>query len=96
MTPFAEINSVMNSAIVDFLADAEADFGGGVIVSGLFRNPTSSAFGFVEGSKPSFESTSESLMSVGKGDAVTINGAVYEVFGIDTQSGMTVLNLEEV
>lgn len=98
MTLFAEMNTAMNAAIVEFLADAVADFGAGVTVSGLFRPLYAEAFnGFIAGNAPTFEATSGSLSGIATGASVTILGAEYVVRTIKPDGqGMTSLVLEAV
>lgn len=95
-TLFAEMNAAMNSAIVDFLADAEADFGNGVVVSGLFRDQPAEAFDVIGGFRPTFGALSAALAAIENGDAVSINGAAYVVAEQQLRAGITTLVLELV
>lgn len=94
MTPFAEMQTAMNAAIVGFLADAVADFGGGVTVSGLFRTPPAEAFGLIGGHRPTFQAHSADLASIAIGTAVSIASESYLVAEKQTESGLTTLVLE--
>lgn len=94
MTPFAEMTAAMNNAIVEFLADAEADFGGGVVVPGLFNTPPAEVFGMVTGSRPSFQATASALSGVTTGAALSINGVAYLVVEQVSDHGLTRLVLE--
>ena len=94
MTPFAEMQSAMNAAIVDFLADAVADFGGGVTVSGLFRSPPAEAFGIIGGHRPTFQAHSADLAGITIGKSVSIASESYRVSEKQTESGLTTLALE--
>lgn len=96
MTPFAEMTAAMNSVIVDFLADAEADFGGGVVVQGLYRKPPAEVFGMVSGCRPSFEATDAALSGVAVDASVTIGGTSYVVAEKSVDQGMATLQLEAV
>lgn len=96
MTAFAELTATMNDRIVEFLADAEAVFGWGGIVQGIFRNPPAQAFGMIEGCAPTFEAVSDDLAGADRGDSATINGTAYIVAEKRTDAGMTTLVLEEV
>lgn len=94
-TPFAALETRLATACAKALANATADFGGGVTVDGVFRDPTSEAFGgLVGGSKPSFEAESTVLAGVANGAAVSINGTGYTVRGRHPEAGMTTLVLE--
>lgn len=94
MTPFAEMNTAMNAAIVEFLADAQADFGAGVTVVGLFRSPPAEAFGLIGGNRPTFEALSSDLSGVSVGSAIALNGASYMVAEMSENAGLTTLSLE--
>lgn len=96
-TPFADIQSRIASATTRHLADATADFGGGVLVDGLYRDPYAEAFGgMVSGSNPSFEALSGALSGIARGAAVSIKGKAYTVVRIDpAREGMTLMELEQ-
>lgn len=94
MTPFAEMTAAMNNAIVEFLADVEADFGSGVVVPGLFNTMPAEAFGTVSGYRPSFQAASAALSSVAVGAALTISGVAYLVVEKVTDRGMSTLTLD--
>ena len=96
MTPFAEMNNALNIAIAEFLADATADFGGGVTVDGEFRDPPAESFGMVSGHKPSFEASSSALSIVVVGTSVSINGMSYTVSEMTHRAGRITLMLEAV
>lgn len=94
---FAELQSRVAGAVEKHLADATADFGGGVLVDGLFRLPYGEAFGFVSGTSPSFEATSGALAGIARNASVTINGTTYTVSEIKPDgNGMVTLVLEQV
>lgn len=94
MTLFAEMETAMNAAIIETLADAVADFGGGVAVAGLFRAPPAESFGLIGGNKPSFEALSTALAAIENGDTVAIGGTAYTVAEQRRSAGMTTLYLE--
>lgn len=96
-TPFADIQARIASAAIRHLADATADFGGGVLIDGIYRNSYAEAFGgMVSGSNPSFEAMSGALSGIARGASVSINGKAYTVVKIDpSRDGMTLLDLEE-
>lgn len=95
-TPFADIQARIASAAIRHLADATADFGGGVLIDGIYRNPYAEAFGgMVSGSNPSFEALSGALSGIARGASVSINGKAYKVVKIDRNcEGVTLLELE--
>jgi len=74
MTPFADLQAAMNTAVVDLLADAVADFGGGVTVLGLFRQAPAEAFGVVGRACPTFQAHSTDLAASPIDAPVSING----------------------
>ena len=74
-TPFADIQARIASAVTRHLADATADFGGGVLVDGQFREPYSEVFaGMVSGSQPTFEAQTGDLSGVAVGAGLTVKG----------------------
>lgn len=93
MSLFSEMNDLMNSAIVDCLADAEATLSNGNTVSGLFRDPPAEVFGMVAGSRPSFQALTSLLTSVDQDDQITIAGRLYLVAERRDEQGMTTLTL---
>jgi hypothetical protein len=48
-TPFAALEARLNTAVFAHLANASADFGGGVVVDGIFDTDPADAFGVVSG-----------------------------------------------
>lgn len=96
-TPFADIQARIASATIRHLADATADFGGGVLIDGIYRNPYAEAFGgIVSGSNPSFEALSGALSGIARGASVSVHGKAYTVVKIDrNREGVTLLELEE-
>ena len=96
MTPFAELSAAMNAYVVEFLADAEADFGGAVgVVPGLFDNEYAEAFGMVGGSQPVLVCISDSVSGVVSGSTVTIGAIAYVVVKVEPDGkGMTKLHLD--
>lgn len=94
MTPFADLQAAMNTAVVDLLADAVADFGGGVTVLGLFRQAPAEAFGVIGGHRPTFQAHSTDLAGLAAGAPVSINGERYTVAEKQADAGLTTLTLE--
>lgn len=96
MTVFAEMSALMNSAVVDLLADAEADFGW-TVVPGIFRHEYGESFGMVGGSKPVFECLSASVVGIGQDAPLTIAGEAFVVAEIaEDGRGMVRFVLEAV
>ena len=94
-TPFADLETRLNAAVVARLANATADFGGGVTVDGLYLRPTADAFGLIGGGKPSFQALGSALSGISHGAAVSINSVSYTVAAINLDgTGMTTLELE--
>jgi hypothetical protein len=93
--PFAALETRLNAAVVAHLANAEADFGGGVVVAGEFSNGYAAALG-VAGTNPGFLGQSTDLAAVTRGSTVTISGTTYTVVAIEPDgTGMTRLDLEK-
>lgn len=94
-TPFAALEARLNAAVDQHLANATADFGGGVTVDGLFSNAFVEQFG-VEGLRPVFSACTTALPAVSHSTTVTINSEAYRVVGIQPDAGRTTLLLEKV
>ena len=93
---FAAIQQRIAGATQKHLADATADFGGGVTIDGLFRLPYGEAFGLVAGNSTSFEAPAEDLAGIARNASVTISAIAYKVVEIKPDGqGMTLLVLEE-
>lgn len=94
-TPFAALEARVNAAACARLANASADFGGGVVVDGIFDNAYAAA-DLMSGAEPAFQAPSASLSGVARGTALTINGTAYLVrIREDDGTGWTVLRLEK-
>jgi hypothetical protein len=94
-TPFAAIEARINAAVVSHLANATADFGGGVVVDGIFRASYSDAFGMVNSEMSSFEAETDDLTGVEVGDTVTVGGKARTVSSIQPDgTGITLLALK--
>lgn len=78
--PFAALQTRVNDAVARHLADATADFGGGLVVDGLFDAPHAAVFGgLVSGTRPGFSAPAAELTGILPGAAVTIGGVAYAV-----------------
>lgn len=93
-TPFAALEARINAAVDQHLANATADFGGGVTVDGLFSMAFIEQQG-VEGLRPVFSVSASALPAVSHSTAVTINAVAYRVVGIQPDAGRTTLLLEK-
>lgn len=93
--PFAALQEDLSAEVVGLLADAEADFGGGRIVPGLFRNPSVEGLGgMFSGSKPSIEVQTSALVGIDRRAPVSIGGVQYTVYDLRPDAGMTIVDLE--
>lgn len=92
-TPFAALEARVNAAVDQHLANATADFGGGVTVDGLFSMAFVEQQG-VEGLRPVFNVSAAALPAVSHSTTVTINAVAYRVVGIQPDAGRTTLLLE--
>lgn len=93
--PFAALEARVNAAVFAKLANTTADFGGGVLVNGIFREPYAESFGMMPSDKPSFESGSASLAGILVDAALTINGTAYTVVSRQPDgTGKTMLALK--
>lgn len=93
-TPFAALEARVNAAVDQHLANATADFGGGVTVDGVFAQVFVDQQG-VEGMKPAFSARDSALPALSHSTAVTINAVAYRVVGIQPDAGRTTLLLEK-
>lgn len=97
MTAFDRLETRVSAACVKKLANAEADFGGGKGVSGIFRNPHAEGFGgVISGSKPSIEVQSDDIVGIDRGAPVNIGGIQYTVYDLRPSDSMTIVDLEPV
>jgi hypothetical protein len=93
--PFAAIENLVNQRAVGMLANAEADFGGGLIVSGVFDASPVQLFDVVDAVRPQFRCLASLVATVTEGDSVTINAVSYKVANVDPDgTGMTTLVLK--
>lgn len=96
-SPFAAIEASVNQRAIGMLANAEANFGGGLVVSGVFDAQPMVVFDAVQGTNPQFRCLSSLVTSVDQGEAVTINATAYTVASIDRDgAGMALIELEAV
>lgn len=93
-TPFAALETRVNAAVDRHLANATADFGGGLTVDGLFDMAFVDQLG-VEGLRPAFSVRDAALPAVAHGMPVTIAAVAYRVTGIQPDAGRTTLLLEK-
>lgn len=95
-TPFAAIEARVNAAALAHTANATADFGGGVVVAGVFDKDYVTALD-IGGSSPAFRCASSAVVAVVAGAAVSINSANYTVAGPVEHdgTGMATLRLRD-
>lgn len=94
-TPFAAIETRINAAVVSHLANATADFGGGVVVDGIFDADYGDALNLVAGTMPAFAASTATLSGILPGSTVVIGGTSYSVSTVKPDgTGLTRLMLE--
>lgn len=92
--PFAAIEASVNQRAIGMLANADADFGGGLVVQGIFDAQPVVVFDAVQSTNPQFRCLVSLVSSVDQGEPVTINGISYTVASIDREgSGMAMIEL---
>ena len=91
--PFAAAEARVNAAIDKHLANATADFGGGVLVDGIFDSGYVERLG-IDGYNIAFEAASSALPAVAHGTPVAIGAVAYIVAGVHPSSWRTTLILE--
>lgn len=91
--PFAALEARVNAAVFAHLANATADFGGGVVVDGVFQSGYVSTLG-VESTGPRFECRAAALPVGYRSAPFVINGTSYLVTEAHPdETGVTVLLL---
>lgn len=99
MTPFADLMTTANDAIITFLADkmcsrivgpAGATVGEPFPV--IFNDPPAESFGMVSGTRPVIECAPATALQ--RGDALRIGTTDYLVADVDTDRGMLRVELE--
>ncbi len=91
--PFAALEARINAAVVSHLANATADFGGGVTVDGEFSGEYSEAGG-ISGSSPSIRCDSAAVAFAVQGAFLTIAAVSYTITSLEPDgTGMTFLRL---
>jgi hypothetical protein len=94
--PFAALEASVNDAVRRHLANATADFGGGVVVDVEFGKQSADAFGIVAGSALTLRVVSVLVPGIGVDDSVSISGTAYTIVHVDDDgSGMITMRLEE-
>lgn len=83
----------LNAAIDKRLSNAVADFGAGVLVSGVLDTAFVSQLN-VEGVKPAFSASATALPAVVHGTTLSIGASSYRVVGIEPDAGRNTLLLE--
>ena len=89
--PFAAHEARINAAVARHLANATADFGGGVTVDGEFSNVTRDALGQIIGEQPTFRCVDS--IAADYGAAVSIAATSYTVAERRVEDGGMVLLL---
>lgn len=93
-TPFAALEARVSASVFAHLANASADFGGGVVVDGLFDVANASAFDLVGGVEITFQAPTVQLSGVLEGAAVSIDAVTYTVKEtLHAGRGVTMLTL---
>lgn len=93
--PFAAHEARINAAVDQHLANATADFGGGVTVDGTFDSDYDDPLGIVAGQRMVFSAGDAVLSSISVGTSVTINNTAYMVAEVQREgSGRTRLILK--
>jgi hypothetical protein len=94
-TPFAAIEARINAAVTSHLANATADFGGGVVVEGMLDAAYTDAMGMA-GTRPRLRIIASTVPADAEGAAITIGGNGYTVETVRPDGyGMLELYLNE-
>ena len=99
MTPFADLMTSANDAIVTFLADkmcsrivGKAGATVGEPFPVIFNDPPAESFGMVSGTRPTIECAVATALQ--RGEALRIDATDYIVVDVDTDRGMLRAGLE--
>jgi len=93
--PFAAIEARINAAVVTHLANATADFGGGVVVDGIYDADYGDPLGLVAGATKVLMIQSASVPGAAVGQSVTIGGTSYSIASVEPDgTGITRLRLK--
>jgi len=91
---FAAAEARINAAVVQHLANAVVDFGGGVTVAGIFGNDYAGQFG-IDGTVPVFQCKTADVSAVVRGTAIVINAVNYKAVRKESDgTGWTTVILE--
>lgn len=72
-TPFARLETRLNTAAQARLANAQASINGAVAVTGFFDQRAGDALSYVSGNRPVFQAPESMLGTVLEGDAISIS-----------------------
>lgn len=93
MQAFAEIEARINLATIAKLANADADFGAGLVVAGIFNALPIVSYD-VQSTNPRFECLAAAIPLVATGTPVTIRTVAYTVQNLEPNgAGMVALDL---
>jgi hypothetical protein len=93
--PFAALEARVNDAVRRHLANATADFGGGVVVDVEFGKPYVESLGLVAGSELMLRAVASLVSAVTINSTVTIDSVAYLIVRIEPDgSGMVTMQLE--
>lgn len=91
---FDDLEVAANSAVIGALANAEAVFGGGVSVRGIFEAPGVRALGTVNAAVPTFTFVKPATLDVARGDTLSIGTKLYMVSAVEADdAGLLTIGL---
>ena len=93
MVAFAAIEQKINSAVIKRLSNAQANFGGGLLVDGIFDAFPVDTYE-VQSNNPVFQCNESEVSTVLRGASVVINSITYTVENkISNKAGWMLLEL---
>jgi hypothetical protein len=93
MALFSATEQKINAACMRRLANAQADFGGGLLVDGIFDSLPVDEYG-TQSNIPQFQCLSSDISAVSRGAGVVINSVSYTVKIIEPDgTGMALVEL---
>jgi len=91
---FEDLESIVDDAVIEALANADVSINGGPTVRGIFAAPGAQALGMVESVAPGVSVSASDAERVEHGAEVLINGAkLYRVTAVEPDGGLVTLRL---
>jgi len=91
---FEDLESIVDDAVIDALANADVSINGGPTVRGIFSAPGVQALGMVESVAPGVTVSAAAAEGIEREAEVLVNGTtLYKVSAIEPDDGLVTLRL---